>query len=296
LAVPGAGVKALNSRIRSVKSTQQITKAMKMVAAAKLNRSQGRMLSARPYARQLIRLMQKLSAAAVDASPLFEKRVVARRLIVVITSDKGLCGSYNLNIIKTAQRSADASAAEGVDTSILTIGKKAGDFFERRGYSIFDRYDDFNGEASVRRAAQLGDRLVRVFLDLTFDEVQVVYAQYISTMVQRPSARQLLPITPLGPGGPEQRPVESGEAIDYIWEPDRTRLLDLLMPVYLRNRITMILMEAFTSEHAARMTSMTSATANAGELVDALTLRRNRERQASITSELLDIVGGANAL
>jgi F-type H+-transporting ATPase subunit gamma len=305
--VPGAGVKALNNRIRSVKSTQQITKAMKMVAAAKLNRSQGKMLAARPYARQVTRLVQHLAGAAKDASPLFEVRAVRRRLVVVVSSDKGLCGSYNLNLIKKAQQDIDASTAAGIETVLLTVGKKAGDFFAKRGYALHGRHDDFNGEASAARAQKLGDELVEAFLARTYDEVRIVYAEYISTMVQRPVDRLVLPIAPQeddgtatgqvqGKLGREEAPAEAVDDLDYIWEPGREKLFELLLPLYLRNRVFMTLMEAFTSEHAARMTSMTAATNNAGELVDALTLQRNRERQAAITAELLDIVGGANAL
>lgn len=309
--MPGAGVKALNNRIRSVKSTQQITKAMKMVAAAKLNRSQGKMLAARPYARQVTRLVQHLAGAARDASPLFEVREVRRRLIVIVTSDKGLCGSYNLNLIKRAQQMIDRDTAAGIETALLTVGKKAGDHFARRGYTLHDRRDDFNGEATAARAQQLGDELVAAFLACTYDEVRIVYAEYISTMVQRPVDRVVLPIAPQSDtddradgekqvqgrlGRPDAEPAEAVEDLDYIWEPGREELFELLLPLYLRNRVFMTLMEAFTSEHAARMTSMTAATNNAGELVDSLTLRRNRERQAAITAELLDIVGGANAL
>jgi F-type H+-transporting ATPase subunit gamma len=255
--VPGAGVKTLNKRIRSVKSTQQITKAMKMVAAAKLNRSQGRMLAARPYARKLVKLVQHLAGAADGANPLFEVREVQKRLFVVIVSDKGLCGSYNMNIIKVAQAAVDASVAAGVHTELLTVGKKAGDYFRKRGYTIYKRHDDFNGDATAQRGHEVGNAVVDSFLAGTFDEVR---------------------------------------NLDYIWEPGQAELFDQLLPLYLRNRIFMTLMEAFTSEHAARMTSMAAATDNAGELIEALTLQRNRERQAAITAELLDIVGGANAL
>lgn len=310
--MPGAGVKTLNNRIRSVKSTQQITKAMKMVAAAKLNRAQGKMLAARPYARQVARLVQHLAGAAADASPFFEVREVKRRLLVVVTSDKGLCGSYNLNLIKHAQQHVDTAAAAGVETALVTVGKKAGDYFAKRGYRLYARRDDFNGEATAARAQALGDELVQAFSARDCDEVRLVYAEYFSTMVQRPCERIMLPIAPQGVAG--QNPAAAraevrghlGRAetdtappvadLDYIWEPGREQIFALLLPLYLRNLVFMTLMEAFASEHAARMTSMTAATNNAGELVDALTLRRNRERQAAITAELLDIVGGANAL
>ncbi len=292
--MPGAGVKTLNKRIRSVKSTQQITKAMKMVAAAKLNRSQGKMLAARPYSRKLVKLVEHLAGASEGASPLFEVREVARRLIVVVTSDKGLCGSYNLNLIKTAKASYDASVADGVETRLLTIGKKASDHFAKRDYPLLDRIDDLGGEIEAMRAQKIGDRLVSDFLDGTFDEVRLIYAEFVSTMTQRPGEVPVLPIAPEAvEGGEDDTEVAD---LDYIWEPDQEQLFDVLLPLYLRNRIYMTLMEAFTSEHAARMTSMTAATDNAGELIESLTLQRNRERQAAITAELLDIVGGANAL
>jgi len=292
--VPGAGVKTLNKRIRSVKSTQQITKAMKMVAAAKLNRSQGRMLAARPYARKLVKLVQHLAGAADGANPLFEVREVQKRLFVVIVSDKGLCGSYNMNIIKQAQAAVDASVAAGVHTELLTIGKKAGDYFRKRGYTIYKRHDDFNGDATAQRGHEVGNAVVDSFLAGTFDEVRVVYSEFISTMTQRPANNLVLPIAPEDTAGDDDD--DEVRNLDYIWEPGQAELFDQLLPLYLRNRIFMTLMEAFTSEHAARMTSMAAATDNAGELIEALTLQRNRERQAAITAELLDIVGGANAL
>jgi F-type H+-transporting ATPase subunit gamma len=290
--VPGAGLKALNKRIRSVKNTQQITKAMKMVAAAKLQRSQGKMLAARPYAEKLATLMQQLASAADLGHPLFEVRPVARRLVVVVTSDKGLCGAYNMNIIKLAQKSIDASIADGVETELYAIGRKAAEYFARRGYTMFAKHDDFGGEATAERGQLVGTRIVEAFLDGSFDEVNLIYSRFVSTMTQKPTVRPLLPIAP----DESEESTSGGRQLDYIWEPSREHMFDVLVPLYLRNRVFMTLSEAFTSEHAARMTSMTAATENAGELIDFLTLKRNRERQAAITAELLDIVGGANAL
>jgi F-type H+-transporting ATPase subunit gamma len=293
--LPGAGLKAINKRIRSVKSTQQITKAMKMVAAAKLQRSQGRMLAARPYSRKLTELLEQLAGAGAsgeDSHPLFRVRPVRRRLLVVVTSDKGLCGAYNMNIIKLAQRAADASREAGVETEIYAVGKKGRDHFRKRGYTLFAEHVDFGGEATAARANQIGDATVARFLDGTFDEVRLVYAQFQSTVRQRPVDQALLPIA--ASHGDEDERQES--ELDYIWEPGQEEMYELLIPLYLRNRVFMTLSEAFTSEHAARMTSMAAATENAGELIDHLILKRNRERQAAITAELSDIVGGANAL
>jgi F-type H+-transporting ATPase subunit gamma len=290
--VAGAGVKLLNKRIRSVKNTQQITKAMKMVAAAKLQRSQGRMLSARPYSRKLADLMGQLAAKADIEHPLFAVRPVQKRLYLVITSDKGLCGSYNTNLLKVAHRAVDASIAEGVETAVYAVGRKGADYFRKRGYTVFHAHSDFGGDMNSERGKAVGDRVVSSFLDGAFDEVRVVFAQFVSTMTQRPADLGLLPIAPEQAAGDEQKKSDQ----EYIWEPSQEELFGVLLPLYLRNRVFMTLSEAFTSEHAARMTSMSAATENAGELIGALTLQRNRERQAAITAELLDIVGGANAL
>ena len=288
----GAGVKLLNKRIRSVSNTQKITKAMKMVAASKLQRSQGRMLAARPYSHKLAELMMQLADKADIEHPLFEVRPVQKRLYVIITSDKGLCGSYNLNVLKMAQKAVDDSVAEGVETSVYTIGRKAAVFFRKREYSVWAAHEDFGGEMNSERGNLVGGRLVDGFLDGSFDEVRVCFASFFSTMTQKPVDLPLLPIAP-------ESKDEDGEGSadqDYIWEPSQEELFAVLLPLYLRNRVFMTLSEAFTSEHAARMTSMAAATENAGEMISALTLQRNRERQAAITSELLDIVGGANAL
>ena len=288
----GAGVKLLNKRIRSVRNTQQITKAMKMVAAAKLQRSQGKMLAARPYSRKLAELMGQLAAKADIAHPLFETRPVAKRLFVVITSDKGLCGSYNTNLLKVAHKAVDESVAAGIETAVYAVGRKGADYFRKRGYNVFHAHTDFGGDMNADRGKLVGDRVVRAFLEATFDEVRVVFAQFFSTMTQRPVDLPLLPIAPEATPGADQ--AKAGQ--EYIWEPSQEELFAVLLPLYLRNRVFMTLSEAFTSEHAARMTSMSAATENAGELISALTLQRNRERQAAITAELLDIVGGANAL
>ena len=300
----GAGVKLLNKRIRSVRSTQQITKAMKMVAAAKLARSQGRMLAARPYSRKLTELMQQLAGKAEIAHPLFEVRPVHKRLYVIITSDKGLCGSYNTNLLKLAHKAVDASIKSGVETAVYTVGRKGSEYFRKRGYTVFHAHTDFAGDMSADRGRLVGDKVVGSFVDGTFDEVRVVYAQFVSTMTQRPVDVALLPIAPEAAAEGVKVPVRGGAAVaaapkteqDYIWEPSQEELFAVLLPLYLRNRVFMTLSEAFTSEHAARMTSMNAATENAGEMIGALTLRRNRERQAAHASELLDIVGGANAL
>ncbi len=324
--MPGAGIKAINKRIRSVRSTQQITKAMKMVAAAKLRRAQDRLLAGRPYAGKLATLLEHLAAAGGGSHPFLVARPVRKRLFVVVTSDKGLCGAYNLNVIKLAQAGLEKSRDEGIETAVYAVGKKARDFFAKRGHTMFASHADFGGVASADRARTVADRAVAAFLDGSCDEVRLVYARFISTLTQRPAAQALLPIAPAAavgaaPGGAAVGGAAAGTApaaasgapaghaagaghgrildggeLDYIWEPGREELFRILLPLYLRNRVYIALCEAFASEHGARMTSMTAATDNAGELIEFLTLRRNRERQAAITQELSEIVGGANAL
>jgi F-type H+-transporting ATPase subunit gamma len=291
--VAGAGVKQLNTRIRSVKNTQQITKAMKMVAASKLQRSQGNMLAARPYSKKLTELMQQLAGKADIADPLFEVRPVRNRLYLVIASDKGLCGSYNMNLLKMAQKAVDASIADGVPTQIYAVGRKVAEFFRKRDYTVFESHTDFGGEISSERGSLVGNNTVRAFIAREFDEVRVVYSSFVSTMTQRPLDVSLLPIAPDQTADSEG---DDDREMDYIWEPSQEEMFKVLLPLYLRNRVFMTLAEAFTSEHAARMISMSAATDNAGELIEALTLQRNRERQSAITADLLDIVGGANAL
>ncbi|MCP4290574.1 MAG: ATP synthase F1 subunit gamma [bacterium] len=291
----GAGVKLLNKRIRSVKSTQQITKAMKMVAASKLQRSQGNMLAARPYSQKLTELMQQLAGKTDIADPLFEVRPIRKRLFLVIASDKGLCGSYNMNVLKFAQIAVDESVAEGVETEIYAVGKKVAEHFSKRGYTVFSSHEDFGGEINSERGSLVGNTMVEAFVGGQFDEVRTVYASFVSTMTQKPVNVAMLPIAPDQAIAQDDEETDD-RAVDYIWEPSQEEMFKVLLPLYLRNRVFMTLAESFTSEHAARMISMSAATENAGELIDALTLQRNRERQAGITADLLDIVGGSNAL
>jgi len=307
--VAGAGIKIINKRIRSVRATQQITKAMKMVAASKLRRAQARLLSARPYAGKLSELLGHLAASGLDGHPLFAARPVKRRLYVVVTSDKGLAGAYNMNVIKLAQAALDGARRDGLEVAVYAVGRKARDFFGKRGYTMYESHADFGGDASADKAKRVGDRCEAAFMAGEFDEVRLVYARFVSTLTQRPTDQPLLPVAPPGAApvvvaapakgaAPATARAATHEAAstDYIWEPARVSLLGALLPLYMRNRVYLALCEAFASEHGARMASMSAATENAGELIDALTLRRNRERQATITQELSEIVGGANAL
>jgi F-type H+-transporting ATPase subunit gamma len=291
--VAGAGIKVINKRIRSVRSTQQITRAMKMVSAAKLRRAQDRLLAARPYSVKLGELLQRLADAGDGEHPLFEQRAVARRLFVVVTSNKGLCGAYNMNVIRAAHAEIDASIAAGVPAELCIVGRKAHDYFRKRGYTVLKAHENFGDAASDDQARILTDFVVKRYLDGDADEVRLAYARFVSTLTQRPDVVSVLPIQALEDAADEG---EAGPELDYIWEPGKEVLYAALLPQYLRNRLYIMLCESFASEHGARMTSMSAATQNAGEMIDALTLRRNRERQAAITQEINEIVGGANAL
>jgi len=262
-----------------------------MVAAAKLRRAQERLMAARPYSTKLRALLQRLAEAGGDSHPLFEQREVRRRIFVVVTSDKGLCGAYNMNVIRAAQHGIDDSIAAGVETSVYAVGRRARDYFAKRDYNVVASHVDFGGVASDDKARMINDMVVKLFLDGDVDEVKLAYAEFVSTMTQRPAVNTCLPISP-----PESEDEDEGTAVDYIWEPGRAAIYAALLPQYLRNTIYITLCESYASEHGARMTSMSAATKNAGEMIDALTLQRNRERQAAITQEISEIVGGANAL
>ena len=283
-----ASLKELDRRIRSVKNTQQITRAMKMVAAAKLRRSQDRLVAARPYAAKLNELLQGLAGTSIE-HPFFEQREVRKRLVLIVSSDKGLCGSYNANVTREAEMWL-RSAGSDAENLLYVVGRKANDYFKRRQWKIDHAITDFNGVIDLDRFNAIADELMQRFVDDEVQEVVVFYTRFISTLSYRPAHEVLLPLKPEAEGD------EKKTSKDYIYEPSAEGVLTALLPKSVRNRVFTAMAEAFTSEHGARMTSMGSATDNAGELIDTLTLFRNRARQAAITQEISEIVGGANAL
>jgi F-type H+-transporting ATPase subunit gamma len=283
-----ATLKELDRRIRSVKNTQQITKAMKMVAAAKLRRSQERLVAARPYARKLDQLLAGLAGTRID-HPFFEATPVTKRLVVVVSSDKGLCGSYNASILRETELWLKTVGDDGAVNEVYVVGRKANEYFKRRRWPIRRAIIDLGGVVDLGRFNAIGDELMQLYLEGEVQEIVVFYTRFVSTLSYRPDRSVLLPL----------KPVEADEgkaATDYIYEPSAEAVLTALLPKSVRNRVFTALAEAFTSEHGARMTSMGAATDNAGELIDTLTLYRNRARQAAITQEISEIVGGANAL
>ncbi len=284
-----ATMRQIRSRIRVAKNIQQITKAMKMVAAARLKRAQDRVQAARPYADKMREVMGSLAASASGSvdHPLLARREVQNTGILVITADRGLAGSYNSAVIRRA-----AELAKDFDPSALKmyiVGKKGSAFFRRRNYNVAESLSVNTNNVSFGETAAI-TRLVRTAFEKgDIDELYIVYTKFLSALTQRPTVIKLLPIET-----PEA--VEGGPNLDYIFEPEPAKLLAELLPRYVVTQIYQAVLESVASEHGARMTSMSSATDNAGKMISGLTLSLNRARQAGITKEISEIVGGAEAL
>jgi F-type H+-transporting ATPase subunit gamma len=293
-----ANVRDFRTRIRSVKSTQQITRAMYLVSAAKMRRAQEKILAVRPYALKMLDVLSSL-AARVETSthPLLARREERKVLVVVMSADKGLCGSFNTNILNRA-RTFIASLGDR-EVKVDVIGKKARDWFKRRAYTLRRVDVDLFKDIQVATARDIGRSLVDPFVAGEFDAVYLVYNEFKSIMHQRPIVERLLPI----PVEIFQRGVEAGagdagalRAEDYIYEPDDGSLFDRLLPRHVGTQVYRALLESGAAEQGARMTAMNNATRNAGDMIDALTLQMNKIRQAAITKEILEVVGGAEAL
>lgn len=282
----------IQRRIRSVQSTQKITRAMKLVAAAKLRRAQERILAARPYAGKMSELLGNLVSAASGSDeiqhPLLEQREGPRRQIVIITADKGLAGAFNANVIRRALEFVRQSNT--AEVTLVVVGRKARDFYRRRPWTIKRDMIGFWDRLAYTHAAELADYFMRQYLDGEVDEVHLVYNEFRSVAVQRPVREQLLPIPRKAEGEADTA------AVDYLYEPNPKAILDELLPRHVRTQVFRALMESLAGEYGARMTAMEAATKNAKEMIDVLTIQYNKARQEKITKELLDIVGGAEAL
>lgn len=287
-----ANLRDIRKRINSVKNTQQITKAMKMVSAAKLRRAQDNIIKARPYAERMKEVIGRL-AGKVDSSknPLFEKREKINKVeIVVITSDRGLCGSLNSNIIRRSENLAAGFKQKGKEVALNLIGRKARDYFKKRKTGIRAEHADVYGNLNYEMASVIAEDIIRAFTGGVVDEVYVVYNRFKSVMSQVLTVEKLLPLEPI-----ETHP-EDADFGEYLFEPSETEILEVLLPKSVETNIYRALLESVASEHGARMTAMDSATKNASEMIGRLTLMFNRVRQAAITKELMEIVGGAEAL
>ncbi|HEY0867807.1 MAG TPA: ATP synthase F1 subunit gamma [Fimbriimonas sp.] len=287
-----ATLKEIRGRIRAAKNIQQITKAMKLVAAARLKKATDRVLEARPYSEKMRDLMSSLSAAGdLPAHPLMEKREIRRVALILVTSDRGLAGGYNTALIRKAQDFVrDAGRDAGHDATLITIGKKGNLFFSKRGYSVSHNIQVPSSGARLEDAIEVARRARQMYESGEVDAIYVCYSKFYSAIRQVPQIVQLLPIE--APAATDDAAVKS----EYEFEPDPAGLLDTLLPRYFLTLVQQAMFEATASEFGARMTAMTSATDNATKMIQTLTLRANRERQAAITKEILEVVGGAEAL
>ncbi len=286
-------LKDVKMKIEGVKKTSQITKAMNMVAAAKLRGAQQKMEDFRPYAGQFNSAMTSMSAnMETSLFPLMESREVNSVELIVVTSDRGLCGSFNANIMKTAEKLMAQLEEEGKSVSVVCVGKKAAAYFKKSG-KLRKAYPDIMGTFQMFNAREIAQDAAANFLAGESDEVRVVYGSFLSVAVQRPAVKPLLPIQPVAGDDEESAAADGG---DFIYEPSPTEIMDVLLPLYLNVMVYHTMLEVGASEHAARMTAMDNATNACGDIVTELTMIYNKARQASITADLMDIVGGAEAL
>jgi F-type H+-transporting ATPase subunit gamma len=280
-------LKALRKRIATVRSTQQITKAMKMVAAAKLRRAQDAAERARPYAAKMTEMFGAVVADVTEPThPLLARREEQRIELVVVTSDRGLCGGYNANLLRHAEAFVREHAGKRV--VVTAVGRKACEYFRRRGGTLVGERTEIMSHPAIESARAIATGLTERFAGETTDAVYLLYSRFRSAISQIPTVTPLLPVSL--PQGDERQPVE------YIFEPPRPELLATLLPRYLETLLMQALLESIASEHGARMTAMENATKNASEMIGRLTLSMNRARQAAITTELMEIVSGAEAL
>ena len=278
----------LRRRIRSVKNTQQITKAMKMVSAARLRRAQERMLAARPYSAKMLEVLKSLATRAnPDEHPLLKVKGDENIELMVVTGDRGLAGSFNANLIKAALHFLDER--KNYNLSLHLIGRKGYDFFRKRRYHISRHYINIFRSVQYEHAREIAEHTIKAYLEGNLDAIYIIFNEFKSALQQRIVVQRLLPLERL----PE---ANSEEKLDYIYEPDPATIFDRLLPRYLEVQIFHALLESAAAEHAARMTAMDAATKNAREMIDSLTLTMNKIRQAAITREIIEVVGGAEAL
>lgn len=279
----------IRRRIRSVKNMQQITKAMKMVSAARLRRAQERAIASRPYAAMMNRVLSNIAAAAVGNQevadlPLLQVREEQRIQMIVVSSDRGLAGAFNSNLFRMAHRFIDEH--QGADIRVETIGRKARDYFRRRSFNVTGDHVGIIDKPSYDRASEIADKMIDLYSSAEVDAVYIAVNEFKNVMSPNLLLKKILPV----------EVPEGGEQIDYIYEQPPERLLSALLPRYVEMEIYRAMLESNSAEHAARMTAMDTATSNAGDVIQSLTLNLNRVRQANITREIIEIVSGAAAL
>ncbi|MEI6454996.1 MAG: ATP synthase F1 subunit gamma [bacterium] len=293
-----AGLKEVRLRIASVKSTQQITNAMKMVAASKLRRAQNAILRLRPYAAKLREILQNLSSSIENSreSVFSEERNPDKIILVVLTSNRGLCGAFNSNVIKTTVGLLNETYSGQFKANaiqLITIGRKGTEFFRKKKYPVMESHDDLFDSMTFDRVSELAGSLMKKFANKEADRIAIIYNQFKNAATQRLVVEQYLPIVP---EAPEKGKLESKIEADYIFEPDKETIVRELIPKTLRIQLFKAVLDSFASEQGARMTAMHQATDNAKNLLRDLNLSYNKARQAAITKELLEIVSGAEAL
>ncbi len=282
----------IRRRIRAVDNTRQITRAMELVARTKLYRTQGQVQAARPYSESLLQLMRRLvSRGAADdvESPLLQSRPVERVMVIVFSADRGLCGSYNNNVLKRAE-SEVRELSDSAQVRLITVGRRGRDYFRWREFDVYDQFTGVGEEANHGLAQDIGRIAMRQYSAGSVDEVRLVYTRFESVFIHPVEVMKLLPLEDFHD---EEHPEPTGQ---YIYEPGAETILQQLIPRYVHNSVYKVLTEAKASEHGARVTAMKSATDNAGELIEDLTRQFNRARQAVITREITEIAGGAEAL
>ena len=284
-----ANLKEIRNRITSVGSTMQITSAMKMVSAAKLKRAQDAITQMRPYANKLTELLVNLSSSldSAEGGEFSSERTINNVLLVPITSNRGLCGGFNANIIKQTTALIREDFA-GKNVSILSIGKKSSEYFKNNNYNVVSIHDEIYGDLNYESISNISESIMQDYLDLKYDKVVLVYNQFKNAATQNVMREDYLPV---------ESPNEGNASIgDYIFEPQKKEIIEQLIPKSLKTQLFKAVLDSHASEHGARMTAMHKATDNASELKKDLTLSYNKARQAAITAEILEIVGGAEAL
>ena len=279
----------IRRRIRSVKNTQQITKAMKMVSAAKLRRAQDAMFAARPYARKMMEVLNSLATRAEPgAHPLLQEHGDEKVLLVIVTADKGLCGGFNANIIRAAARFLEEQQRRERRLELDLVGRKGRDFFRRRRYRVRSEHIGIFQSLQFPVAQRIAQSLIRSYVEREVDRIHIVYNEFKSVIAQKVIVEQLLPIRKL-----EFDPREPPQ--DYLYEPGPAAIFDQVMPKHVEIQVWRALLESAAAEHGARMAAMDAATNNAGDMIDRLTLYMNKVRQAAITKEIIEVVSGAGA-
>jgi len=287
-----AALKDIKRQIAAVQKTKQITKAMNMVAASKFRTAQMRMENFRPYAGKFMEVLNSL-ALRVDASshPLLAVRPPKKLRVICMTSDRGLCGGFNTNIIKATERFIKEKQGEGKEVVLVPVGRKGRDYFRKKAKIMNERVDVFK-KFDMSLAVEISNDIIPSFIKEEYDELYLVYNEYRNVSIQRPAVVRLFPLPSIG----QEEAADPEKRIDYIYEPSDEVLLDRILPMYVRVLIYRALLETYAGENGARMAAMDNATRNCDELIGSLTLKFNKARQAAITAELMDIVGGTEAL